>query len=48
MRRCSWCRRLTVYGSLTLIGSDSSYEVEEYEQIVGAKLLREREADWDW
>ena len=42
------CRRLVVYGSLTLIGPDSSYLVEEYEEVAGARLVREQEPDWDW
>lgn len=42
------CRRLVVYGSLTLIGPDSSYSVEQSEEIAGARLMREQEADWDW
>ncbi|KAF4121190.1 hypothetical protein GMORB2_2152, partial [Geosmithia morbida] len=42
------CRRLLVYGSLTLIGAESSYTVEESEEIMGAKLRRDQEADWDW
>ncbi|RKK87966.1 hypothetical protein BFJ68_g16982 [Fusarium oxysporum] len=42
------CRRLIVYGTLTLIGSDSSYYVEESEQVAGAVMMRETEPDWDW
>ncbi|KAH7328564.1 hypothetical protein B0I35DRAFT_417748 [Stachybotrys elegans] len=42
------CRRLIVYGSLTLIGPESSYVVEESEEITGPKLMREEEPDWDW
>ncbi|KAI9166686.1 hypothetical protein HJFPF1_02800 [Paramyrothecium foliicola] len=42
------CRRLVLYGSLTLIGPDSNYLVEEYEEVAGAKLVREQEPDWDW
>lgn len=45
---CRKCRRLVLYGSLTLIGPDSTYLVEETEEIAGAKLMREQEADWDW
>ncbi|KKP02155.1 hypothetical protein THAR02_05741 [Trichoderma harzianum] len=41
------CRRLVLYGSLTLIGPDSTYLVEESEEIAGAKLMRDTEADWD-
>ncbi|KAL6692565.1 hypothetical protein J3F84DRAFT_351493 [Trichoderma pleuroticola] len=39
--------RLVLYGSLTLIGPDSTYLVEESEEIAGAKLMRDTEADWD-
>lgn len=42
------CRRLVVYGSVTLIGSDSWYSAEEPEQIAGPVVRREHEADWDW
>ena len=42
------CKRLVVYGSLTLIGAASTYHVEESEEVAGAKLMREQEADWDW
>ncbi|KFH49092.1 hypothetical protein ACRE_001290 [Hapsidospora chrysogenum ATCC 11550] len=42
------CRRLVVYGSLTLIGPSSTYTVDESEEVAGAKLRREQEADWDW
>ncbi|KAH8176400.1 hypothetical protein LIA77_04818 [Sarocladium implicatum] len=42
------CQRLIVYGSLTLVGRDSSYSVSEHEEIAGARLMREQEADWDW
>ncbi|CZR48814.1 uncharacterized protein FPRO_03865 [Fusarium proliferatum ET1] len=42
------CRRLVVYGTLTLIGSDSSYYIEESEQVAGAVRMAEAEPDWDW
>ncbi|KAF5546258.1 polymer-forming cytoskeletal domain-containing protein [Fusarium napiforme] len=42
------CRRLVVYGTLTLIGSDSSYYVTESEEVAGAVMMRETEPDWDW
>ncbi|SPJ81855.1 uncharacterized protein FTOL_09260 [Fusarium torulosum] len=41
------CRRLVVYGTLTLIGSESTYYAEESEQIGGAVMMREAEPDWD-
>jgi len=37
-----------VFGSLTLIGPESSYSVEEKEDVAGAKMQREQEADWDY
>ncbi|KAM0562144.1 hypothetical protein ACHAPJ_002588 [Fusarium lateritium] len=40
--------RLVVYGNLTLIGGDSSYYVEESEQVAGAVMVRDTEPDWDW
>ncbi|KAF5027243.1 hypothetical protein F66182_659 [Fusarium sp. NRRL 66182] len=40
--------RLVAYGNLTLIGSESSYYVEESEQIAGAVMMRETELDWDY
>jgi hypothetical protein len=42
------CKRLVVYGSLTLIGQTSTYHVEDSEEVAGAKLMRDQEADWDW
>jgi hypothetical protein len=42
------CKKLLVFGSLTLIGSESSYTVEETEEVAGAKMQREQEADWDY
>ncbi|KAH6950809.1 hypothetical protein DER45DRAFT_599364 [Fusarium avenaceum] len=42
------CRRLIVYGSLTLIGSESAYYVEESEQIGGDVMMKEVETEWDW
>lgn len=45
---CRRCKRLVVYGSLTLIGPESSYTVDETEEVAGAVLMREQEADWDW
>ncbi|VUC21877.1 unnamed protein product [Clonostachys rosea] len=42
------CKRLVLYGSLTLIGPGSSYHVENSEEVAGAILKRDQEADWDW
>ena len=48
LTKLSKCRRLVVYGNLTLIGGDSSYYVEESEQVAGAVMVRDTEPDWDW
>ncbi|KAF7551509.1 hypothetical protein G7046_g7707 [Stylonectria norvegica] len=40
------CRHLVCYGSLTLIGPESTYYAES-EQISGVKVRREQEPDWD-
>lgn len=44
----SKCRRLVVYGNLTLIGPESGYFVEQPAEIAGATMMRETEPDWDW
>ncbi|KAF1731878.1 hypothetical protein CRV24_008068 [Beauveria bassiana] len=41
------CRRLVVYGSLILIGPNSTYEVAGYEMITGSRTRRDHEPDWD-
>lgn len=33
---------------MTLVGPESSYTVDESEEVAGAKLMRDQEADWDW
>ena len=41
------CKKMVVYGSLSLIGPASTYAVEEHEEVAGPKLLRAQEPDWD-
>jgi hypothetical protein len=36
------------YGNVTLIGSESTYYVEESEQVTGAVMMREAEPDWEY
>jgi hypothetical protein len=40
------CQKLILYASLTLIGQDSGYYVEESEQVWGSKIVRDTETDW--
>ncbi|EGR50650.1 uncharacterized protein TRIREDRAFT_57592 [Trichoderma reesei QM6a] len=42
------CRRLIVYGALTLIGPHSSCFASESTELLGPYLTRDSEADWDF
>jgi hypothetical protein len=42
------CRSLVAYGNVTLIGSESSYYVEQTEQVAGRVMMREAEPDWEY
>ena len=37
------CKNLTAYGSITTIGDDSFYEIDETETVWGAKMIRRTE-----
>ncbi|KAG5981867.1 hypothetical protein E4U54_006513 [Claviceps lovelessii] len=41
------CKNLSVYGSLSLIGPASTYTVEGSEQVLGSRLAKAQEPDWD-
>lgn len=40
------CKKMILYGSLTLIGENSGYQVEGEEKIWGAIISREEDVDW--
>lgn len=42
-----YCRKLTVYGSIILIGPNSTYDVAGEELVTGLSTRREHEPDWD-
>lgn len=44
--RCRRCKKMTLYGTLTIIGENSGYQAEEEEKIWGAIISREEEARW--
>ncbi|KAJ0325899.1 hypothetical protein Brms1b_000113 [Colletotrichum noveboracense] len=44
--RCRKCKKMTLYGTLTIIGDNSGYQAEEEEKIWGAIISREEEARW--
>jgi len=37
------CKNLTAYGSITTVGDESFYEVDEAEKVWGAKMIRRTE-----
>jgi cytoskeletal protein CcmA (bactofilin family) len=39
------CKKLTAYGSVTTVGDQSWYEVEESETVYGAKLIQTNDYD---
>ncbi|OAR01048.1 hypothetical protein LLEC1_02903 [Akanthomyces lecanii] len=45
LRGC--CRRLVVYGSIILVGPNSTYDVAGYEMVTGLRTRRDHEPDWD-
>ncbi|GJC95167.1 hypothetical protein ColKHC_03993 [Colletotrichum higginsianum] len=40
------CKKMTLYGSLTIAGPSSGYHVEEEEKIWGAIIRREEGVGW--